>query len=257
MWIAAAVLFFVYTATLAMTMRGLTARRRAVVLVGAGIGLGATAVASVSPQGSLLRDWLVPPAVLLVAYWSSGSLFVAPQPSVERAFMAVDRAVRISEGASRTPAWLTWCLELAYGGVYALVPIALAIHLFFATTPNPDRFWTVVLVVDFLCFAMLPWIQTRPPRALEDHEPWRTPIRTLNLRLLGATSIQVNTFPSGHAAEGLAAAVLVLGAPLPVVILMFIAAVAVSAGAVLGRYHYFVDAVSGWIVAIAVCLVVR
>jgi membrane-associated phospholipid phosphatase len=257
MWIAAAVLFFVYAATLAVAMRGLATRRRLMVLLGAGVGLGATAVANLSPQGSLLRDWLIPPAVLLIAYWSSGSLFVAPQPSVERAFMAVDRAVRISEGASLTPTWLTWCLELAYCGVYALVPIALTIHLFFASTPDPDRFWSVVLMVDFVCFAMLPWIQTRPPRALEDHEPWRSPIRQLNLRVLGATSIQVNTFPSGHAAEGLAAAVLVLGAPAPLVILMFIAAFAVAAGAVLGRYHYFVDAVSGWIVAIAVCALVR
>ena len=72
--------------------------------------------------------------------------------------------------------------------------------------------------------------------------------------MLGATSIQVNTFPSGHAAEGLVAFLLVLAAPPGFVVLMFLAAVAVSAGAVLGRYHYLVDALAGWVVAVGVFL---
>ena len=76
------------------------------------------------------------------------------------------------------------------------------------------------------------------------------------MRLVGAASIQVNTFPSGHAAEALAAALLVTGAPLPVVIVMWLNAVAVSAAAVLGRYHYAADALAGWAVAFLVWLVV-
>ena len=35
---------------------------------------------------------------------------------------------------------------------------------------------------------------------------------------------------------------------------MFIAAIAVSAGAVLGRYHYLADILAGWLVAILVFL---
>jgi membrane-associated phospholipid phosphatase len=65
-------------------------------------------------------------------------------------------------------------------------------------------------------------------------------------------SVRVNTFPSGHAAEALAAALLTTAAPAPVPILMLLNALAVSAGAVLGRYHYAVDAVAGWLVAAAV-----
>jgi membrane-associated phospholipid phosphatase len=256
MWHAAAYGFFVYAAILAIAIRGLTSRRRAAALLGAAAGFVLTTAAIAAPIGSVARDWLLPPAVLLTAYWASGSLFVAPQVRIERAFMAVDRALHVTEGASRVPRWLTWCLELAYGGVYALVPVALALQLLLSTNPDVERFWTAVLLVDFICFAMLPWIQTRPPRALEAAAPWQSPIRTLNVRVLGATSIQVNTFPSGHAAEGLAAALLVVGTPLPVVAMMFLAAFAVSAGAVLGRYHYFVDAVSGWIVAIVVCAVI-
>jgi len=94
-----------------------------------------------------------------------------------------------------------------------------------------------------------------PPRALESGEPWQSSLRLFNLRLLGATSIQVNTFPSGHAAEGLAAFLLALAAPPGIVVAMFLAAVAVSAGAVLGRYHYLADALVGWVVALGVFVV--
>jgi membrane-associated phospholipid phosphatase len=118
--------------------------------------------------------------------------------------------------------------------------------------PDPDRFWAVILVTDFVCFAVLPWIPTRPPRALEAGEPWRSSFRRVNARLLGAASIGANTFPSGHAAEALAAALLVLDAPLPVVAWMFFNAAAIAAGAVFGRYHYAADALAGYAVALAV-----
>jgi membrane-associated phospholipid phosphatase len=143
-------------------------------------------------------------------------------------------------------------LEVAYAGVYLLVPVALAIRLWVLPAAAPDTFWTVVLVTDYICFGALPWVQTRPPRVLELDEPWSSSVRRFNLRLLGATSIQVNTFPSGHAAEALVAALMVVGAPSWIVLLMFLAAFAVSAGAVLGRYHYLLDAIAGWIVAIIV-----
>lgn len=119
----------------------------------------------------------------------------------------------------------------------------------------PFWFWTVILVTDYVCFAMLPWIQTRPPRALEPDDPWRSSLRRFNLCLLGTASIRVNTFPSGHAAEALAAALLVSNAPYAVVVWMLFNTLAVSMGAVLGRYHNAADAFAGWLVALAVWLV--
>ena len=82
-------------------------------------------------------------------------------------------------------------------------------------------------------------------------------MRRFNLRLLGSTSIQANTFPSGHAAEGVAAALLVLAAPWPISAAVAVAALLVSAGAVLGRYHYAADAFAGWAVALVVWMVWR
>ena len=252
-WHVPAIVFFVYTASLALILRGLSSKRRLCAAGAALAGLATTALASVTSVGSFLHDWLLPPSVLLIAYWSSGCLFVSAMPRVERAFLDVDRVFRVRELAGMMATGVVEVLELAYVGVYVLIPIALALQLTFAADADPDRFWTVILLVDFICFAMLPWIQTRPPRALELGDPWSSSVRAHNLRLLGATSIQVNTFPSGHAAEALAAALLVTSAPTPVVIVMFLAALAVAAGAVLGRYHYLVDAVSGWLVAIVIC----
>jgi membrane-associated phospholipid phosphatase len=109
-----------------------------------------------------------------------------------------------------------------------------------------------VLVTDFVCFGALPWIQTRPPRVLEAEQPWRSGIRSFNVGLLGRLSIGVNTVPSGHAAEALAAALLLSDAPGGVAVWMWVAAAAISAGAVYGRYHFAVDAVAGWLVALIV-----
>jgi membrane-associated phospholipid phosphatase len=131
-----------------------------------------------------------------------------------------------------------------------MILIALAIAMRHGVSAS--RFWTVILVTDYICFAVLPWFQTRSPRALGFAMPWRSSWRVINLRILEGGSVQVNTFPSGHAAEALAAALLCLDAPAPVVAWMFLNAVAISAGAVFGRYHYAADALAGWLVALLV-----
>ena len=101
--------------------------------------------------------------------------------------MAADRRLGLS--TYEAPRLVAELLEAAYLGVYAIVGIAFVLHLMLTPAPSPDRFWAVVLITDFICFAMLPWIQTRPPRALEDRDPWRSSVRRPIRRLLGATSI--------------------------------------------------------------------
>jgi hypothetical protein len=251
-WEIASCAMFFYTAILAAILRGLAPGIRARAFAGSGAGLVVTFASVLTPSNVFLHGWLLPPLLLLLAYWTSGLLFTAPMPRVEQALLQIDRVLRVSAISSAAPRWIAELLELSYAAVYALIPIALAVHRWFTASPNYDRFWTVILMTDYVCFAMLPWIQTRPPRALEPGDPWRSSLRIFNLRLLGATSIRVNTFPSGHAAEALAAALLVSNAPSAVVAWMLFNALAVSAGAVLGRYHYAADAVTGWLVALAV-----
>jgi membrane-associated phospholipid phosphatase len=254
-WEIASGVMFAYTAILAGSLRGLEPGIRARALSGSLAGVVLTAASVLVPSNVFLHGWLLPPVLLLLAYWTSGLLFTAPMLRAEQALREIDRALRIRAISSGTPRAIAEILEFSYAAVYALIPLALTLHLRFTVPPDPDRFWTVILVTDYVCFAVLPWIQTRPPRALEPGDPWRSSLRALNLRVLGAASIRVNTFPSGHAAEALAAALLVSNAPSPVVAWMFFNALAVSAGAVFGRYHYATDAVTGWLVALAVWVV--
>ena len=251
-WEIASVVLFAYTAILAAVLRGLAPGSRRRVFAGSGAGVVVTAVSVLTPSNVFLHCWLLPPLLLLMAYWTSGLLFTAPMPRAEQALCQIDRVLQVRAISSAMPRWIAELLELSYAAVYALIPIALMLHLRFTAYPDYDRFWTVILVTDYVCFAMLPWIQTRPPRALEADDPWRSSLRRFNLRLLGTASIRVNTFPSGHAAEALAAALLVSNAPSAVVAWMLLNTLAVSTGAVLGRYHYAADAFSGWLVAIAV-----
>jgi membrane-associated phospholipid phosphatase len=254
-WQIAGVIFFGYVFLVgAVRSPRPPALRR--VLSGAVAGLVVLAVSMFASQPPALNHWIWPPLVLLIAYWSSGLLFVKPSIPQESALRWLDDRLDIRAISRRTPQPVVEVLEAAYAGVYLLVPLALLIHLQYSPSPDPGTFWSVVLITDFVCFAVLPWVQSRPPRALEDAEPWASSLRHFNLRLLGATSIQVNTFPSGHAAEGLAAALLVLAAPAGIVFAMLIAALAVSAGAVLGRYHYLADALAGWVVAVVVYVII-
>ena len=252
-WAVASLPYFVYTIAVALLLRGLTpgARLRACAISATGLLLAALGTFA---QAFWIRHVVLPPLTLLVSYWASGFLWAAPMPRIEQFLLRSDEHLRIREIAARAPRLLAEVLELAYAAVYPLIPVAFAVHLSCSPTPDADAFWTVILVTDFICFGMLPWIQTRPPRMLEDGAPWRSSIRSFNVGLLRQTSICVNTVPSGHAAEAFAAALLVAGAPLPVMVAMWLAALAVSAGAVFGRYHFALDALAGWGVALAVWL---
>ena len=256
-WIAASLAFFSYVLAVTTVMPGLTRRARILAALGSFVGLAIPLAAHAAPPTPLVHDWLAPPVLLLLGYWTSGLLFTAPMPRAEAALSAMDRLLDVEPAARATPRWLADVLEAAYVGVYVLVPLALVIHVAWADQPDPERFWTVILVTDYICFACLPWIQTRPPRALSPFQPWDTAARRLNLSLLGSTSIQANTFPSGHAAEGVAVALLVATAPWPIFAAVAFAGLLVSAGAVLGRYHYAADAFAGWAVAVVVWMILR
>lgn len=253
-WEITSASFFVYTAGVTALPRGVVGPKRIRALGAAAGGFSLVCASVALPELPIMHDWLLPPVLLLLAYWTSGLLFVAPMHGAERLLLRGDSAARIRALSAAAPRWIAEFLECAYAGVYLMIPVALVIHLWLTPAPDPVRFWTVILTTDYLCFAALPWVQTRPPRSLEDGEPWHARVRRFNLRLLGLTSIDVNTFPSGHAAEALAAALLVIDAPRPAVVGMFFCAAAVSAGAVLGRYHYAADAAAGWLVAVIVWL---
>ena len=256
LWSAASIPYFLYILALAFLTPGLPSGSgtRAATSAVAGLLLALTAGLT---DLFWVRGLVLPPLVLLIAYRASGFLWRGPMFGIESALARVDRQLAIRSIARRMPRAVAEFLELSYAGVYPLIPIALVLHLMFSADPDADHFWTVVLVTDYVCFGMLPLVQTRPPRNLEPAAPWRAKLRVLNLHILNRASIGMNTVPSGHAAEALAAALLVLDTPPGIVAWMFFNAAAISAGAVFGRYHYALDAVAGWIVAIGVWTLLR
>lgn len=249
-WQTATAVFLLYVALVALLPRNLSAIRRVKALAGAAAGGVGLAVSLALPPAGFANTWILPATLLLIGYWSSGMLFVAPMPRLERLLVDLDRELGVQRTAGRFPRALAELLEFAYAGIYPLILVALAVAM--RQGVSTSRFWTVILVTDYLCFGLLPWFQTRPPRAVGFETPWRSSWRAINLRILERGSVQVNTFPSGHAAEALAAALLCLGASTPVVVWMFFNAAAISAGAVFGRYHYAADALAGWLVALLV-----
>jgi hypothetical protein len=250
-WAAATVAYCLYVLACALLAPRVSWRNRAravtTAAVAAALGFSAQVIDSFA-----VRSLLLPISSLVLGYRATGFLWRAPGAREERVLASTDRKLRIRLLASRTPRVLAELLELAYAAVYPLIPIALWLHMELAQRPDADRFWTVILVTDYICFAMLPWIQTRPPRTLEAGPPWRASLRELNLGILHRVSIQMNTVPSGHAAEALACALLLVGAPPAVLVLMFVMAIAISAGALFGRYHYAIDIALGWLVALGV-----
>lgn len=249
-WQIASLAFFGYVAAVALLPRPMRKSCRAKALAGAFGGGGLIALSRSLPAEGLANIWILPVAALLIGYWTSGLLFIAPMPRAERVLVDLDNRLRIHGIAARMPRPLVELLEFAYSGVYPLIPIALYFALRQGISPN--RFWTTILVTDYICFGMLPWFQTRPPRSVGLEAPWQSRWRIVNLRMLSASSVQVNTFPSGHAAEALACALLVSGGSPLLVAWMFFNAAAISAGTVFGRYHYAADALAGWAVALLV-----
>jgi hypothetical protein len=161
-----------------------------------------------SPVASVLRDWL-PGLYLLLGYWATGALYRGPRAGLERRLAALDHAVfaRVGPGLLRVPRLALELLEFAYLLCYPLVPLGLATLYLAGQRHNSGTFWTVVLLAAYGSYGMLPWLGTRPPRAL-GQDVWmerrQVSMRRVNLRVLDRGSITVNTFPSGHAASAVA-----------------------------------------------------
>lgn len=249
-WQIAAAVFLAYLAFAALIAPRLTRARRLRIIAGSA---GASAVLLLSrtlPSDSLANLLFLPAMLLFLGYWVSGWFFVRPMRTAERWLIRIDEALHVQQIAARVPRPIVEVVEFAYAGIYLLIPAAMFVAI--DAGVDVDRFWTTIITTDAVCFGFLPWLQTRPPRAVGFPAPWRSSWRPINLLILETSSIKANTFPSGHAAEALAAALLLTPAAWPITAGMFVSALAVTAGAVFGRYHYAADALAGWAVALLV-----
>ncbi len=228
----------------------------------AAFALLVAAAAGLPKSIGVIRDWL-PAAGLLAAYWLSGLSAAPPSAAFEGRLAALDDRVsaRLHGAAAirRAPRLSLEYLELSYLLCYALVPLGLAALYLSGRAAAADGFWTVVLAAALPCYGMLPWIATRPPRALGPTaiDGRRLAVRPLNLRILRHASIGLNTFPSGHAAAALATA-LAVGLHQPLTGLVFgVAALSIAVASVVGRYHYAADALLGVLLAVGAAALCR
>ena len=216
------------------------------------------AVAHVFPTGA--RAWL-PHVYLVAGYWLPALVVTARPAAFETWLLKTERAWRTLPTAARTlPPPLTLrricrvrdqAAELAYLCCYPLVPAAFLVIYMNGSTGDVNRFWTAVLAAGFACYVSLPWVVSRPPRCLEEAASPVSAMRTINVRLLDRFSHGWNTFPSGHVAIAIAAALLTMSVAPRAGGAFLLVAIGILAGAVSGRYHYAVDAVAGAVVGIA------
>jgi hypothetical protein len=212
-----------------------------------------------SGMGAVARSWL-PALYLLAMYWVPAGLVTSPNLPFEEWLRAGDH--RYWRGLARGLRKLISppageILEVAYLFCYPLIPIGLASLVALGEADEAHRYWTAVLLAGALSYGPLPWLATRPPRAAESAERGAGFVRTLNLRLLGRASVQWNTFPSGHVATALAAA-LAVSAPAPRMgASLLVVAVGIALAAIAGRYHYVADVAAAIVVALLAFAVSR
>lgn len=260
-WQGVAVAYVSYLALVSWTRRDF-ARARAPLLIAAAVAWAGFLLLGGVPLSPGLAV-IIPSAVLLAGYWLSGLLFVRPDLPLEHWLQSVDDRVLARSGVlawfHRSPRVVQEFFELSYLLVYLAVPAGASVVVASGHAGYVDRFWTVVLLAEFACYGMLPWLQTRPPRVLESgdgHTVRGAGVRRLNLRVVNQASIQVNTLPSGHAAGAVATALAVMSIAPAVGFAFLFLALSISIATVLGRYHYVVDTVLGALVALAVWWVV-
>jgi len=204
---------------------------------------------------SIALDCL-PGTYVLAGYWLPALIRGPAAPRLQAWLLAFDRRL-FSTGVGRilrrTPRLVLEYLELAYTCCSVVVPLGLAWLWVAGLRETADAFWTAVLLAALPCFGTLPWFETRPPREVEpvSDQRERLLVRRLSVLVLRHVGVGANTFPSGHVAASLAAA-LAVGSVSPVGGAVFgVIAVSIAVASVVGRYHYAVDAVIGALMALA------
>ena len=245
-WLAVAY----FTALGVTAIVGWTSRRRpgVALLVAAGTVGGILVIPGIAPEP--VRLWAAH-AYLAIGYWLPAWLVAArPADTFEGWLARTDIGWR--RRAGKVPRWAANAGALAYLTCYALVPVTFAVLWVRGGRADVEGFWVAVLGAAFTCFGGLPWLTSRPPRGAPDAAG---AIGRVNAMLLSRMSHGLNTFPSGHVAVAVAVAGRTLAVSWPAGLVVGVIAAGIALGAVTGRHHYAVDALSGAGVGLAALLV--
>jgi membrane-associated phospholipid phosphatase len=239
-----AVAYFAVIAALS-SLSGASGRRAR---VGAAAVVAAGSILAVSRfLGPDARAWLAH-VYLVAGYWLP-ALLIARSPGRFEAWLRRTESFG-SFGSFGSFAWIREICEIAYLCCYPVVPAAFLTVYLKGSIADVDGFWTSVLAAGYVCYISLPWLVSRPPRIVEGSMTGGSRVRDLNLHVLDRFSHGWNTFPSGHVAVAVAAALSVISvAPLAGVAFVVVA-IGIAIGSVSGRYHYLIDTLAGMIVGV-------
>ena len=246
--------YFVFVTVLALVWP-LPRNQRILAAVTGMCGLAVVFAAQMAP--SWVRDWL-PAPLMVMAYRQAGFFFQKPMMSLQAALQNFDAMVLKAARRLRPGLWARSALaayfEAVYFLCYPLVPGGLLVLYFHGFRGSADTFWKTVLPAAYLCYVVVPFLPTLPPRLVEQGTtlPNRGVLRDGNLAILTYVSIGANTFPSGHAAASVAVALVLLQfAPVSGAVFMFLA-ISINIASVAQRYHYTLDCLLGALVALLV-----
>ena len=218
----------------------------------AGAALAAVILIAVTALSPAIRFWLGH-LYLVAGYWIPA--LVAARPEGTRFERWLDASDVRCRRWRAVPPGLVHAGEIAYLFCYPMVPAAFLVVWITGTIVDLNRFWVAVLIAGFASYGSLPWLAARPPRLLPGGPPVEHPVARLNLTVLSRVSHNLTTFPSGHVAVSIAAALCVASVWPAAGLLFGVVAVGISIGAVTGRYHYVMDVATGVAVGVLSALV--
>ena len=251
----ALLLYFAYTTAMGMTFGTRTVNRAELVAINATLGVIFLLVLPRVPVAVEWRDALPYPLSLL-CYREAGWLASVVQPhDLERKWIVWDRLVLDVWHGRAAIEWfgavIPTMLEAAYLSVYVIGPLAIGTLFLFRRREEADRLWLAFLLGLMLSYVQFPFWPSEPPRTVfpgSDLPGFLTPLRRLNLFLVGSYGIHSSVFPSAHVSGAMAGA-LMLRRVMPdrkwVGNLLLLVAILIAVATFYGRYHYVVDAVAG------------
>jgi PAP2 superfamily len=187
------------------------------------------------------RAWM-PHAYLVLGYWIPAAFTPGINPTFEAWLADTDR--RLGDWTPGPHRWRArHLLEVAYLLCYPSIPAAFAVVFIAGDRDDITRFWMAVLLAGYACYGSLPWTAARPPRLISAPEPIF--FARMNAQVLRRVSHNMNTFPSGHVAVTLAAALVVCSVSMVWGVGFLAIATAVAVAAYRGRYHFLVDVLVG------------
>ncbi len=209
----------------------------------------------------IVRDWY-PYPLMLLGYREMG-WFAQPRERfpLEEAWVVWDRVLLNDWGLKAAIEFLgpllPSILEIAYSLVYAIVPFCMAALYLSGRRQRVDAFLFIFIAGIFGAYALFPYFPSEPPRAVfpgEDFPSYDTVFRRFNWLILGGYGIHTSVFPSAHTSGAFSAAfaMRMLLPERPWVGRALLAlAVLIATATIYGRYHFAVDALAGFGVAVA------